>query len=219
MYTPYVRLTSGNPRTILDAQPGKNPYGTLYAPPINQALPSTQPGLGSPAVLKYVYYNPTLLTTAPVVAPAPVYWKDSTFTTVTPVFAEAMGGTVALPTTATIANVFVAGWLLPNTTDIAGLVANPTNTPLAPPSLNGSGVWIQVGGFLSGALIGTAAGLVGNIITMLPAGTPFTAQSAAAIPAVITPILGRQLTVGVAVTGGFTADIIVGDFGDTFWGS
>lgn len=204
MYTPYPRITTGNPFTVLDAPPGKNPLGTLYAPPINQALPLTAAGIGLPPVLKYVYYNPTASVT-PVAAPAPVYWKDETFTTVTPTSTEAMNGA---GTSITIANNFIAGWLLPNTTSITGLVAVGTAT--APSGLNGSDVWIQIGGFLAGAWVptGTAAGdtLQGTV-------TPFLAAHTGAGAAPIGPILGRAVTAAVAVTGGFTADILVGNFG------
>ena len=57
MYTPYVRITNGNPYTVLDAA-AKNPLGAVYAPPVTQSLPTTTNGIGAPAVMKYVYIIP-----------------------------------------------------------------------------------------------------------------------------------------------------------------
>lgn len=217
MYTPYVRITTGNPYTVLDAAPSpgvnpKNPLGTLYAAPVNGSLPQSSPGVGVPPVMKYVYYNPTSQVVAPVVAPAPVYWKDETFTTVTSVSTEAMSGA---GTTLALASQFIAGWLLPNTTSIAGLVA--VGVPATPSGLNGSCVWIQVGGFLAGAFL-NATTPIGSTLTPAVASWATTATLAGTNPTVNAPSLGRVLTTPVAVTGGFTADILVGT-NSTFWGS
>ena len=71
--------------------------------------------------------------------PALVYWKDETFTTVTPLYSEAFLSAAA-PTG-------VAGWLLYNTTTLASAAAS---------AINGNFAWIAVGGFVAGAYV-TAA--------------------------------------------------------------
>ena len=99
---------------------------------------------GTPSIYMLVKYASTAKP-APVAGPAPVYWTDETFTTVSGVESEGVAGLAS-----------VAGYLMPNTTDISGLTAD---------MLNGAQVLIQVAGFLKGAYgpLGGTAG-VGNLI-------------------------------------------------------
>ena len=99
---------------------------------------------GAPAIFMLVKYQSTGKP-APVAGPAPVYWVDETYTTVTGVTSEAL---------CTLNG--AAGYLMPNTTDIPGLTDA---------MLEGSLCLIQIGGQLSGAYgpTGGTAG-VGNLI-------------------------------------------------------
>lgn len=117
---------------------------------------------GPPGKYRYVRYfstsNPALTA---AVAPFPVYWVDTTYTTVTPVSSESVTGGINA----------VAGLCMPNTTDLVGLVnANPTTGQTA---LNGNFVWIAVGGFVLGALGVTAAAaddaIIGSATNFVPA--------------------------------------------------
>lgn len=92
---------------------------------------------GAPAIFMLVKYQSTA-NPAPVAAPAPVYWTDNTYTTVSGVASEALVN----PQT-------VAGYLMPNTTDITGLTAT---------QLNGAQCLIQVAGYLKGAYAPTSTG-------------------------------------------------------------
>lgn len=152
MYTPYVRISTGNPYTVLDST-ARNPVGCIYSAPVNENLPLSTKGLGAQPVMKYLYYNSTS-NPAPVAAPAPVYYTDESFTTVSGDAAEAFY---------TTNGACIAGYLLPNTTAISGL----TNT-----QLNQSYVWVQIGGLLVGAYAPTTttAAAPGNVIAGLAVG-------------------------------------------------
>lgn len=141
MYTPYFRISSGfNPQTTLDNTP-KNALGSIYSPPVNEGLAVTTKGYGAQPVFKYVYYNSTTNPT-PVAAPAPVYYTDESFTTVSGNAAESYSnGTGAT-------GVAIAGYLMPNTTALTGLTAA---------QLNQSYVLIQIAGLLVGAYAPTTA--------------------------------------------------------------
>jgi hypothetical protein len=195
MYQPYIRISTGNPYTVLDTV-AKNPVGCIYAPPVNQNLPLTTKGFGAQPVLKYVYYASTTNPT-PVAAPAPVYWTDESFTTVTGNAAEAYSAGVG------VAGVAIVGYLLPNTVAIAGLTAL---------ELNDSYVFIQIGGWLGGAWAPTAGtSAIGNYITGLATGNW---ASSAAAP----PTTGRMLGVEYSAVVGSVCDVLLGGIG-TFWGS
>lgn len=194
MYTPYVRISTGNPYTVLDST-AKNALGAVYAAPQNEGLPTTTNGVGAPAVIKYVYYNSTA-NPAPVGAPAPVYWTDQTFTTVSGVFSEGLGTN------------FIAGFLLPNTTAISGLTAATLNT---------SYVWIQIGGFLSAAIV-PASTAVGDAIIGAPTAGNWTNARVAAGTAPTNKIAGWAASAAVAFGSLYTADIQLGPSG-CFWGS
>ena len=108
---------------------------------------------GAPAIYMLVQYLSTsAITTANLTtaaAPAPVYWTDETYTTVTGITSESLGLN------------FVAGYMLLNTTTGYGLAG----TALTAAALLGAQILIQVAGYLKGAynpLTGTAG--VGNWI-------------------------------------------------------
>jgi hypothetical protein len=110
--------------------------GQLYYGVTNQT--ATNPS-GSPAIFMLVQYLSTsAITTANLTtaaAPAPVYWTDNTFTTVTGITTEGIGGT-------TLGLAFPAGFMMPNTVSLPNLTAA---------QLLGSQMLIQIGGYLKGA--------------------------------------------------------------------
>ena len=148
-----------------------NPYG--YPPAANP--------FGNPAVYILAKYLSTSATTLAnwqtANAPAPVYWTDNTFTTVTGITTEGIGGT-------TLGLNFPAGYLMVN-------YASAPKLTLA--QLLGGYVFVQVAGYLKGAYTsGTSAPAIGaNIIPV--AGT-FSANSLAAGTAPTYRPFGRQLT-------------------------
>ena len=119
------------------AQSGTTPGSSLTAAtyPTNYAAANAS---GSPAIYMLVQYSPaSAITTANLTtakAPAPVYWTDNTFTTVTGITTEGIGGT-------TLGLAFPAGYMMVNTTSLTTL----TNTMLL-----GAYVLIQVAGYLAG---------------------------------------------------------------------
>lgn len=112
-----LQIDTGNPRTFLyNASLALSIYAGLgenqvlgqryYDSKASKANPS-----GAPAIYILVQYKSTAQPT-PAAAPAPVYWTDETFTQVTGVSTESVAGLNGL-----------AGYLLPNSTDITGLTA------------------------------------------------------------------------------------------------
>lgn len=198
MYTPYVRFS--NFQTKLDSS-AKNTLGAIYSPPANPTG-VVGPGYGAQPVYKYVYYNSTI-NPAPVAASAPVYWADETFTVVTGAAEEAYvpAGESVSPNGAS-----AAGYLGPNTVAYSGLTAA---------ILNQSYLWIQVGGFLSGAYepsIQTSTTFA-NPIYGLGSGNWTSACD--------TTIANSTRAFGVlwsAISGG-VCDVLVGGYPGTFWGS
>lgn len=113
MYTPYYRVSSGNVQTTLDPT-ARNTLGALYSPPpsasavFSTTAGSSTPGFGAQPVYKYVYfYDAAALTGTMQAAPAPVYYIDESFTTVTGNAADAYF---------TTGGACIAGYLMPNTT-------------------------------------------------------------------------------------------------------
>ena len=136
---------------------------------------------GSPAVYMLVQYSPASaitkanLTTA--AAPAPVYWTDNTFTTVTGITTEGIGAT-------TLGLAFPAGYMMVNTASLTTLTAA---------QLLGAFVMIQVGGYLKGAYCsGTSNPGIGSWI--VPVAGILSSNSIAAGSARTYQSFGRQLT-------------------------
>lgn len=156
-----------------------NPLGALYfAPSPSQGAGSilpTTPGYASGLWCRYVKYLSTA-NPATVVGPAPVYYTDETFTTVSGVFSE---GNPA----ATGSSQSIAGWLLPNSGVVAGVGLGTTlftNTILNNNGL-GSYVWIGLLGFIPKAFVGVltqgtlVSGVAGNWVTAAAVATTQTA--------------------------------------------
>lgn len=166
--TPYTAIDTYN--TALENNGASQLIGSIYQAPL---VPTSQTakGGGSNPVYKYVRYNPTA-SQAILTGPTLVYWKDTTFTTVTGLVSEALSVNA------------IAGWLLYNTTTLATAVAS---------AINGNFCWIQVGGYLPGAWVttGTAAGGI-----IIPLGTTFGATGYIAPTTAITnPIAGVVETI------------------------
>lgn len=147
---------------------------------------------GAPAIYMLVQYLSTsAITTANLTtaaAPAPVYWTDETYTTVTGISSEGLGLN------------FVAGYMLLNTTTGVGL----SGTALTAALLLGSQMLIQVAGYLKGAYAPTTGTQgVGNWIEGV-AGT-LVSQSVVAGTAPGYRTLGVQAT---AVASGL-CDVLV----------
>ena len=210
MYTPYVRFA--NPFTQLDVT-AKNTPGTIYSPPpgtftatgagpvfSTTAVGSTA-GYGAPGVFKYVYfYDASALTGTAQIAPAPVYWIDESWTTVTPNAADAW---------VTTGGVAIAGYWMPNTTAL-GTSLTAANWYLQMIQSYG---WIQIAGFASQVLQPTGGGAATDYIVGSTTGSwASTAQTTA--PATGQRLLAVQLTAAVATL----CDVLVAG-GSTFWGS
>lgn len=204
MYTPYVRISSGNVQTTLDTS-ARNTLGAIYSPPpsstavFSTTATSSTAGYAAQPVFKYVYYNSTT-NPAPVAAPAPVYYTDESFTQVSGNAAEAYFTTVGA---------CVAGYLMPNTTAYSGLTAT---------ILNQSYCWIQIGGLLQGAYGTFASGTPGQGNVIYGATTGNWAQivnnASTASAANVSRVLAVQWT---AVANSLCDVLVNGD--STFWGS
>jgi hypothetical protein len=206
MYTPYVRFA--NPQTQLDAS-AKNSLGAIYSPPgpypstgvFSTTAGASSAGYGAPPVFKYVYfYDAAALTGTAQIAPAPVYWIDESFTTVTSNAADAYF---------TTAGGMIAGYWMPNTT---ALGTSLTAAQWYLQFVQSYG-WIQIGGFLPGAL-GPSAGTAGVGNYIYGAATGSWASTGGTTVAANARALGYQLT-AVAST---LCDVLVGG-STTFWGS
>jgi hypothetical protein len=166
MYTPYYRISSGNVQTTLDAT-ARNVLGAIYSPPpassavFSTTAAASTAGYGAQPVYKYVYfYDASALTGTMQATPAPVYYIDESFTTITGNAADAYFTTLGA---------CIAGYLLPNTTALG--TSNTGAQWYA--QLSQSYVHIQVGGFLAGAYAPTTSTNpgTGSLITGLTAGS------------------------------------------------
>jgi hypothetical protein len=198
MYTPYVRYSGF--LTQLDST-AKNNLGALYSPPpiAGVTVGAAGAGYGAQPVYKYVYYN-SAINPAPVVAPAPVYWLDETFTSVTGAAEEAYAPITSANGAA------AAGYLGPNTVGYSGLTAA---------LLNQSYCWIQVGGFLGGAFEPS------TVTSSTFANPIYGLGSGNWTSAVNTTMANSSRAFGViwsAIAGG-VCDVLVGGFPGIFWGS
>ena len=141
---------------------------------------------GAPAIYMLAKMLPTSAVTLAAWqtanAPAPVYWTDTSFTTVTPIMTEGLGGTAQS----------VAGYWLPN-------FASLPNLTLA--QLLGSIGLVQVAGYLPGAYGPTTTpGINNNIVGSTGS---FTSTAAATAPAT------RQLAVQLSTIVGVTCNVLV----------
>ena len=154
---------------------------------------------GAPAIYMLVQYLSTSATTTGNLqaAPAPVYWTDETYTTVTGITTEALGGT-------TLGLAFPAGFMLLNTATGYG----NAGTALTAAALVGAQILIQVAGYLPQAYMSSSnnAGIGAWIVPS--AGTFSSAFIAAGSAATYQPF-GRQASVLSALKSGLV-DVLVG---------
>jgi hypothetical protein len=129
---------------------------------------------GAPTVYSLVNYLATsaITTGALVGGPAPVYWTDETFTTVTGITSESLGLN------------FLAGYMMVNTTSLPSLTAA---------LLTGAQLLIATAGLVQAAYGPTAGGGVGN--TIVPSAGTFTSAGIAAGTAPTYRTFGVQATV------------------------
>jgi len=217
MYGPYARFA--NPTTQLDST-AKNPLGLVYSPPwgtysnvsgvsspvFSTTASASTAGYGAPGIFKYVYfYDASALTGTAQSAPAPVYWIDESFTTVTSNAADAYFTTNGN---------CVAGYWMPNTT---ALGSSYTAAQWYAQFVQSYG-WIQVGGFLSQAYVSTVtAAALGNPIYGANTGSwaSIVAAASTASSAGVSRYLGVQWSAATATN---YFDVLVN--GDAmFWGS
>lgn len=206
-------ITTGNLQTAIDTyastistQPPintpSNPNGALnpagaaflLAPGVGQGTNGAQAkyganGWGAPLIVRYVRYNSTANPNL-LAYPAPVYWTDETYTTVSGVFTE--GNPAATGNLNSL-----AGWLLPNYTAL-GLTAAAAAT-----ALNGNWCFIATKGFLPGAAV-VAATAIGDFL--VGAAGNFTVGKVASGTA---PTTRFGAVAQSAVTGNTTADILI----------
>jgi len=135
------------------------PGSVSFVPSPSQGTNSlaSSAGYGSGLWVKLVLYkssaNPAVQT-----GPAPVYYVDETFTTVSGVFSEGI-------VSATGSSSSIAGWLLPNSGTVAGIGAGTTAFTATVLNNGGNGSWVYIGlaGFIPKAYL--AAGAVNNSLT------------------------------------------------------
>lgn len=118
---------------------------------VGSAKTTTNPN-GSPSIFMLVQYLPTSATVTGnlAAAPAPVYWTDTTYTTVSGISTESGFGLNG-----------IAGYMMANTTDVPGLTAT---------LVIGAQLFIQVAGNLVNAVAPTNNQASGNWIVPV-AGT------------------------------------------------
>jgi hypothetical protein len=136
-----------------------NPPGSVYfvpSPSEGSIGLASAVGYGAGLWVKYVnYYDPD--NTAMVAGPAPVIYKDGTFTTVSGDFSDGYPA-ANLSTSA-------AGWLLVNTGSVAGVgVGSAITATILNNGTVGSWVFIALAGFVPSASL--AAGAAGDRVYM-----------------------------------------------------
>lgn len=176
----YTNTISTQPPTNTPSWPNgaQNPPGAFYL--LSQGAPEgpataypsasgslSSKGYGAPLVVRYVRYNstgnPNLLA-----YPAPVYWVDETFTTVSGVFSEGNpAGTGNLNS--------LAGLLLPNYTSLNETAAAAATT------LNGNWCWIVTKGFVPSVYVPSGTG-VGDALTGTSGNFTLTRTGSGAAP-------------------------------------
>jgi hypothetical protein len=132
---------------------GANPLGLSSS----GANTHTLNGYASTLTVKYVRYKSTG-NPAMVAGPAPVYYTDNTFTTVSGVYSEGLGSGYTAA---------IAGWLLLNTAT-ATTLGTGLGTLVSASIMNGNYVFIGVQGFIplcyisdQGNITGTGIGIMG----------------------------------------------------------
>jgi len=208
-FAPYARISSGLVTTTLDAT-AKNTVGALWSPPapypttavFSTTAAASTAGYGAPPIFKYVYfYDANDLSESMQAAPAPVYYIDESFTTVTANAADAYY---------TTGGACVAGYLMPNTTALG--TSNTATQWYA--QLLQSYVWIQVAGFLSQALQPSTRTSAGQGSYITGSATGEWASTVNTTVANSARVLGIQWT---AIVNGL-CDVLVGGY-SPFWGS
>ena len=138
---------------------------------------------GAPAIYMLVKYLSTSATTTANLttagAPAPVYWTDETYTTVSGIESEGSGLGINS----------VAGYMMVNTVTGVGL----SGTALTAALLLGAQVLIQVGGYLPGAY-GPTAGTAGAGAAIVGSAGSFTSTAVTAGTAPTGRTFGYQVT-------------------------
>ncbi len=167
--------------------PGASEGPSMYYPTIGGSLSSN--GWGAPLIIRYVRYN-SATAAAMLAYPAPVYWTDETYTTVTGTFSEG--------NPASTGNInSLAGWLLPNFTSLGKTGAASTTL------LNGNFCFIATKGFLPACAV-VASVAVGDAV--IGASGNFTAARVASGTA---PTTRRLAIAQSAVTANTTADLLI----------
>jgi hypothetical protein len=203
MYTPYIRITTGNVQTVLD-NVAKNPVGCIYSPPAPQGAPLSHQGPWRAAGLQVRLLQLDQQSGSRGRAPAPVYYTDETFTTVTGNAAEAYSAGTGITGTA------IAGYWMPNTTAIPTL-SNVTSASTQ--QVNQSYGFIQTAGFLGWSLGADGRHSRNRQLhhRVLPAGSW-------ASTAAITIVAGRQLGIQFSAIASSLCDVLVAGY-TPFWGS
>jgi hypothetical protein len=167
-----------------------NPPGAVFIlPPPNQdTINLSGAGYGEYTMVRYCLYKSTA-NPAVVAGPAPVYYTDETFTTVSGVASESVGGIN-----------LVAGWMAANsgTSTTYGLGTTLFTNTILNNGGNGSYVFVILQGFVPGAVSATSVAAGDYLIGAT--GNFTTARTAANTAPPNTP-LGLALT---AVSGGFS---------------
>jgi len=154
-----LQIDTGKTRTYLYNQ-SLSPIAVYSS--IGEAQVPGQRYVGADGIFKLVYYKSTG-NPAPAAAPAPVYWVDNTFTSVTGVESEGFMGLNG-----------PAGYLMVNTTDLPSLNAASLTGTTAYPNVQ---VIIQVAGVLIGGI--SPASIVAGDFIFGAAGNFTAARSAA----------------------------------------
>lgn len=151
---PYVSSTAPNSQ-YTPTNGALNPLGAVYTLPIpapangGPSALATVGGYGSFLTVKYVRYQSTA-NPATVAGPAPVYYTDETFTTVSGVYSEAV----------TTGSSAIAGFMLANKGTVTGV---GLGTGFTAAVLNGNYVFVAIAGFVPSCYL--AAGAQGNSLT------------------------------------------------------
>jgi hypothetical protein len=151
----------------------------------SQTVTAVNPS-GAPAIYMLVRYS-SIAQPAPVDGPAPVYWVDEGFTTVSGVQSENNGLGLSA----------AAGYLMPNTTSLPNLTAA---------MLQGSLCLIQVAGYLHNAYGPTTGGGAGNLIA--PAAGNWV-STGVAVSATANGISARPFGWQITAISGGLCDVLV----------